>query len=63
MSPADVKEYFKTAYNFNKITSMSNNSLHNWIKWGFVPFLSQKKLERLTEGQLVAEWDDREMRA
>jgi hypothetical protein len=60
MTPKEVKKYFKTGYNFHKITKMSDNSMHNWIKWGYVPFVSQKKLEKITEGKLVAEWVDRD---
>jgi hypothetical protein len=61
MKPRDVKEYFKTGYKFSRATKMSDNSMHNWIKWGYVPYVSQKKLEIITDGDLVAEWDPKEL--
>ena len=56
MTPKDVKKYYKTLYRFNKATGMSCSTLHNWIKWGFVPLPSQIKIEELTEKKLIAEW-------
>lgn len=61
MTPENVRDYYGTRYKFNKITSMSENSLHNWLKSGHVPFISQKRLERLTKGDLKAVWDDKEL--
>lgn len=60
MTPNEVKEHFKTGYQFRKQTAMSPNTLTNWIKCGYVPFKSQKKLEQLTDGILKAVWDDKE---
>ncbi len=60
MKPSQVKEYYKTGYAFHKETKMADNTLHNWVKWGFVPFKAQKKLEELTGGKLTAVWDDKE---
>lgn len=58
MKPQDVKDYYGSTYAFGEKTDMSPSSLQNWLKWGYVPFISQKKLEKLTEGKLVAEWSD-----
>jgi hypothetical protein len=55
MSPKDVKKYYGSTYNFNVKTEMSSSSLMNWLKWGYVPYLSQIKIERLTNGDLKAE--------
>jgi len=52
MKPEDVKTYYRTIYNFTKQTGMAFNSLKNWIKCGYVPLDSQKKLEALTKGGL-----------
>jgi len=60
MTPEEVKEHFKTGYKFRKETGMSPNTLTNWVKCGYVPFKSQKKLEQLTSGLLKAVWDDKE---
>ncbi len=55
MTPQDVWDYYKSSYRFAKETGMSNSSLINWTKWGFVPEDSQYKLERLTHGELKHE--------
>jgi ABC-type long-subunit fatty acid transport system fused permease/ATPase subunit len=60
MKPSDVKSYYKSGYNFRKQTKMSDNSLHNWVKWGYVPFAAQKKIEELTGGKLAAVWNEKE---
>jgi hypothetical protein len=60
MKPKDVKKFYKTGYRFRKQTGMSDNTLKNWIDCGYVPFKSQKKIEAITNGILVAEWDDNE---
>ena len=58
MTPRDVKKYYKSCYNFHKVTGMSAGSLGNWLKWGFVPEASQYKLERLTNGDLKTQWTE-----
>lgn len=58
MTPKEVKKYFKTQYNFHKVTGMSAATLGNWLRWGFVPETSQLKIERITNGALKADWDD-----
>lgn len=60
MTPNDVKKYFVTGYRLTKLTGMSDNNLSNWEKMGYVPFKSQKKIEELTKGELVAVWDEKE---
>jgi len=55
MTPQEVWDYYKSSYRFAKETGMSNSSLINWTKWGFVPEDSQYKLERLTHGELKHE--------
>lgn len=63
MTPREVKKYFKSGYNFRDKTGMSDNSMHNWIKSGYVPFVSQKHIEKITNGALVAVWDEKELEA
>ena len=63
MTPQEVKEYFKTGYKFKKQTKMSENNIPNWLTTGYVPFVSQKRIELITKGELVAEWDERELLA
>jgi hypothetical protein len=52
MTPQEVWNYYGSSYQFHKKTGMSNASIVNWMKWGFVPENSQYKLERLTNGVL-----------
>jgi hypothetical protein len=59
MKPKEVKKFFKTQYNFHKVTGMSAATLGNWLRWGFVPEASQLKIERITNGVLKAEWDEK----
>ena len=56
MTPEDVKKYYRSGYNFRKVTKMSDVSLGNWLRWGYIPEASQYKLERLTNGELKTEW-------
>lgn len=63
MKPEEVKAHFRTGYNFRKETGMSDNTLHNWMKWGYVPYVSQKWVEKVTNGKLIAEWDEKELEA
>lgn len=56
VKPEDVKEYYKSQYNFRKLTGMSTATLANWLKWGRVPEAAQYKLERLTNGELKTQW-------
>lgn len=55
MTPSEVKHFYGSLYRFNKETKMSCSSLSNWIKWGYVPLLSQLKIETLTQGKLKAD--------
>lgn len=57
MTPQDIQKHYKTAYRFYKETGMSQNSLANWFKWGYVPLNSQVKIERITEGVLKADFN------
>ena len=61
MTPEEVRMHFKTGYNFRKKTGMSDNTMHNWINAGYIPFASQKKIEKITEGILIAEWHEQEL--
>lgn len=62
MKPSELKEYFKTGYAFGKKTGMSPMSFSYWLKWGYIPFSSQKKIESLTGGDLIAIWEDSDER-
>lgn len=55
MIPQDVKDYYKSLYNFRKLTGMHTQTLANWLKWGYVPKNAQYRLENLTGGKLKIE--------
>ncbi len=55
MTINDLKNYYKSSYAFGKATHMSPTSYQNWCSWGFVPILSQIKIEQLTGGELRAD--------
>lgn len=58
MKPTEVLEHYKSCHYFHKHTSMSASSLWNWVKWGYIPFESQKKIEEISKGKLKAKWED-----
>lgn len=51
----ELISYYKTGYNFEKATSMSSTSYQNWLKWGYIPIVSQFKIEKFTAGVLKAD--------
>lgn len=53
-----VKEYYGTSYNFEKETDMSHTNFVTWAMRGYIPYASQRRLERLTKGKLKASQDD-----
>ena len=53
-----VKEYFGTSYNFEKETDMSHTNFVAWGIRGFIPYASQRRIERITNGKLKADKDD-----
>lgn len=61
MTPEQVEEYYTTAYAFRKATKMSCTNFKNWLGCGFIPYNTQKKIEKLTDGKLKAEWSDAEL--
>lgn len=58
MKPDEVKKFYGSGYKFAKSTGMSQSSLGNWIRWGYVPIKSQFMLEKITNGKLKANWFD-----
>lgn len=56
MTPSDLILYYGNSYKFKKRTGMSDVSFRNWCKWGKIPEYSQLKLEKITKGELKAEW-------
>jgi hypothetical protein len=59
MTPEEVEKYYGSQYNFRKVTGMSQCTLGNWLRNGFVPLNAQCKLELLTKGELKTEWKNK----
>lgn len=58
MKFSDLEEYFKSAYNFERLTTLSNVNWYRWKYKGYIPYFSQRRLERITGGALKASVDD-----
>jgi hypothetical protein len=56
MTIDDIKHYFGTSYAFHKKTGMTHTNYIHWQRKGYVPYMTQKKIERITEGVLIAEY-------
>lgn len=54
MTLEQIKEYFGTSYKFEQVTGMSHNNWENWDKKGFIPFDSQRFIEKKTYCRLIA---------
>lgn len=52
MTVDDVLNYFGSAYEMKKQVGLSPSNIKNWLSYGYVPFRSQIKLQRLTNGAL-----------
>jgi hypothetical protein len=55
MTPIEVKNYFKTGYNFKALTGMSASTLGNWLVTGEIPITSQARIQLITNNELKAE--------
>lgn len=58
MTVDDVLNYFGSGYEMKKKVGLSPSNIKNWLSYGYVPFRSQIKLQRLTNGALKVNDDD-----
>jgi len=58
MNIKDLEGRYKNAYEFERETKMSHNNWTNWKEKGYIPILSQLRIEKLTGGDFVASLDD-----
>ena len=58
MKIKDLKDFFGTFYKAAKQLNISQQSIINWKKRGYIPIVSQMKIEAGTEGQLKARLED-----
>ena len=55
MQLEEAKKYFKTYYKMAKVLQVTPQAIQHWRKQGYIPYLHQLNLERLTEGELMAD--------
>lgn len=58
MTIDDVLAFYGSGYRFNKETKISCQSFYKWKTKGYIPIVSQMKIERLTDGALMASTKD-----
>lgn len=56
MTIDDIKGYFGSTYKFSKKTGMAHTNYWHWTKKGYVPFMTQKRIEEITKGALIADY-------
>ena len=56
MTLDEVKSYFVTGYRFEQQTGMGHSNFVRWRRIGYIPMLSQGKIEAHTNGALIAEY-------
>jgi ABC-type long-subunit fatty acid transport system fused permease/ATPase subunit len=52
----DIKNYFGSSYAFYKKTRMAHTNYIHWQRKGYVPYMTQKRIEEITKGALVADY-------
>jgi len=57
MTLDDLKNHFGNCNKFQEKTGMSHTNYTHWSKIGYVPILTQMKLQKLTGGTLKANFD------
>ncbi len=60
MTVDDVLNYFGTGYRMKKAIGLSSSNIRNWLSYGYIPFDTQIKIERLTNGDLKVNKEDLE---
>lgn len=60
MTIDEVKKYFGSGYKYEKITGRSHTNFIAWRRAGYIPILTQNKLEKITGGGLKADYIDGE---
>jgi hypothetical protein len=58
MTAQEIYNYFGNSMKFQDATGMRHGNIYNWKQSSYVPMLSQMKIERLTNGELTAKWED-----
>ena len=54
MTLEELKNYYKNAYEFERCTGMSHNNWPNWDLKGYIPIISQIRIQKITSGVFKA---------
>jgi hypothetical protein len=54
MTLEDLMRHFGNSYRFEVQTGMNHANYLNWLKKGYIPIVSQIRIEKITNGQLKA---------
>lgn len=58
MTVDDILRYYGSGYVFEQKTKMSHVNLLNWVKRGYIPLESQRKVELKSGGALKVKFED-----
>jgi len=58
MTVQELLNHYGNPYRFEKATGISHVNLRNWVKLGHIPYASQKKVEKATQGLFVIRLED-----
>jgi len=57
MTINDLRAHYKNGYDFERKTGLTHVNWTNWGRKGYIPILSQMRIERITKGLLKADID------
>jgi len=55
MTLDDLKGHYKNSYDFEKQTGFSHVNYSNWKRKGYIPIVTQLRIERVTKGLFKAD--------
>jgi hypothetical protein len=58
MTLDDVLKYYGTGYKMSKMTNLSASNIIHWKKLGYIPIVTQMRIEKLSQGDLKANFND-----
>lgn len=58
MTIDDVLTYYRTGYNMRKVTGLSASNVVHWRKLGYIPIVTQMRIEKLSQRELKADFND-----
>lgn len=61
MTLDDIKNFYGSGYSFHKKTGWAHTNYTYWEKKGYIPILTQNKIELLTNGALKADYQHGEV--